>query len=94
MAFVVHFTPFDGRQVSSPNPKKTRDEVKGYSSLVLCFTGRLPGSTIARIRSASFYSARWRRDRQLNYLEGKNQPICVILFILLLTHEKLLQLPP
>ena len=22
MAFVVHFSPFDGRRVSSPNPKK------------------------------------------------------------------------
>ena len=35
MAFVVHFSPFDGRQVSSPNPKKNPADEQAEEALLV-----------------------------------------------------------
>ena len=46
MAFVVHFSPFDGRWVSSPNPEKNPGLVNKNLSFseqfCLLFQGRIP----------------------------------------------------
>ena len=35
MAFVVHFSPFDGRRVSSPNPKKKTPGIMYFNFLFM-----------------------------------------------------------
>ena len=46
MAFVVHFSPFDGRRVSSPNPKKKPlpgvkfGPFPGVTSFTLAYVGK------------------------------------------------------
>ena len=46
MAFVVHFSPFDGRQVSSPNPKK-----KPCLNSATFSEKKNPGATLQRLNS-------------------------------------------